>query len=127
MFDKVLSTPLQNMQKIIPHLVDLYSLISSLAILLLGLLLFPLIHMLTNSKKYVVVIARCPVQYGKYFPVSHILQLMIEIIEKYEKRGRYLPILHEATCDNYFIVKCLFKSNESTVILLTYQLPIIWL
>ena len=38
---------------------------------------------------------------------SHILQL--EIIAKYEKRGKYLPILHEATCDNYFIVKCLFK------------------
>ena len=28
---------------------------------------------------------------------------------KSEKRGKYLPILHEATCDNYFIVKCLSK------------------
>ena len=31
------------------------------------------------------------------------------ITAKYEKRGKYLPILEEATCDNYFIVKCLFK------------------
>ena len=53
---------------------------------------------------------------GNIFRVSHILQL---IEKKYEKRGKYLPILHEATCDNYFIVKCLFKSNESRVILLT--------
>ena len=30
---------------------------------------------------------------------------------KYEKRGKYLPILHAATCDNYIIVKCLLKSN----------------
>ena len=28
-----------------------------------------------------------------------------KIIAKYEKRGKYLPILHEATCDNYFSVK----------------------
>ena len=28
-------------------------------------------------------------------------------------------VLQDATCDNYFIVKCLFKSNELTVILLT--------
>ena len=33
-----------------------------------------------------------------------------EIIAKYEKQGKYLPILHGATCDNYFIVKCLLKS-----------------
>ena len=39
--------------------------------------------------------------------VSHILQ----IIAKYEKRGKYLPILHEATWDNHFILKCLLKSN----------------
>ena len=24
---------------------------------------------------------------------------------KYDKRGKYFPILHEATCDNYFIFK----------------------
>ena len=40
--------------------------------------------------------------------LSHILQL---ITAEYEKRGIYLPILHEAMCDNYFIVKCLFKEN----------------
>ena len=39
---------------------------------------------------------------------------------KYEKRGKYLPTLHEATCDNYFIVKCLLKSNVARVILLAY-------
>ena len=43
---------------------------------------------------------------GNIFRVSHILQL---IKAKYEKRGKYLPILHEAACDNYFIVKCLSK------------------
>ena len=47
---------------------------------------------------------------GNIFWVSHILQLIWnEITGKYEKQGKYLPILHEATCDNYFIVKCLFK------------------
>ena len=38
------------------------------------------------------------------------------LIAKYEKEGKYLPILHEATCNNYFIVKCLFNLNESRVI-----------
>ena len=33
------------------------------------------------------------------------------IYEKYEKPGKYLPILHEATCTNYFIVKSLLKPN----------------
>ena len=53
---------------------------------------------------------------GNIFRVSHILQftskIIIKIIAKYEKRGKYLPILHEVTCYNYFIVKCLLKSNE---------------
>ena len=35
-----------------------------------------------------------------------------EIAAKYEKREKYLPILHESTCDNYFIVKCLFKYQK---------------
>ena len=57
--------------------------------------------------KYVVVIVRCRVQYGKYFTsfsyfatyfASHSAS---EITAKYEKRGKYFPILHEATCDNY--------------------------
>ena len=40
------------------------------------------------------------------FRVSHILQLICNlIIARYEKLGKYLPTLHEATCDNYFIVK----------------------
>ena len=47
---------------------------------------------------------------GNFFRVSYILQLISrafrsKIIEKYEKPGKYLPILHEATCDNYFIVQ----------------------
>ena len=36
---------------------------------------------------------------------------MNEIIPKYEKIGKYLPILHEENCDDYFVVKCLLKSN----------------
>ena len=43
-------------------------------------------------------------------------------ISRYEKRGKYLPRLHEATRDNYFIVKYLLKSNVARVIVLTYQL-----
>ena len=42
-----------------------------------------------------------------------------EIIAKYEKRGKYLPIFHEATCENYFIVKCLLKLNTARAVLLT--------
>ena len=44
----------------------------------------------------------------------------MQIIAKHEKRGKYLPILHEATCDNYFIVKWLLKSNVARAILPTY-------
>ena len=32
-----------------------------------------------------------------------------EITAKYEKREKYLPVMHEAMCDNNFIVKCMFK------------------
>ena len=38
---------------------------------------------------------------GNIFPISYIWQ----ITAKYEKRGKYLPILHEETCNNHFIVK----------------------
>ena len=41
-----------------------------------------------------------------------------EIIVKYEKWVKYL-MLHKTTYNNYFIVKCLLKSNVSRVILLT--------
>ena len=53
--------------------------------------------------------------YGKYFPsfsyfATYFTSLQAsEITAKYEKQGKYLPILHEATCDNYSIVKYLFK------------------
>ena len=59
--------------------------------------------------------ARCRVQNGKYFPSFSYFATYFtspqasEITAKYEKRGKYWPILHEATCDNYFIVKCLFE------------------
>ena len=61
---------------------------------------------------YVVVIAQCQVQ---------ILQLIsgaFEIIAKYEKQGKYLALMHRVTCDNYFIVKCLLKSNVASIFLL---------
>ena len=40
-------------------------------------------------------------------------------IIKYEKRGKCSPIMPEAKYDNYFIVKCLLKSNVARVISLT--------
>ena len=43
--------------------------------------------------------------------------IFCNLIAKYEKEGKCLPILHEGTCDNYFIVKYLLKSNVSRVIL----------
>ena len=57
--------------------------------------------------------ALCRVQYGKYFPSCSYFATYLCIIAEYEKQGKYLPILHEKICDNYFIVKCLLKSNES--------------
>ena len=63
---------------------------------------------------YAVVTARCRVQYGKYSPsFSQFLKFLqwTEVITKYKKRGKYLPILHETTCDNYFVVKYLLKLN----------------
>ena len=52
-----------------------------------------------------------------------------KIIGKYEKSRKYLTILHETARDNCFIVKSLVKSNESRVILFTYELDrpcLIW-
>ena len=37
--------------------------------------------------------------------------IFCNVLAKYEKRGKYLPMLHEATRDNNFIVQCLLKSN----------------
>ena len=48
----------------------------------------------------VVVIAKWPVKYGKYFPSFSYFVTYFEIIAKYDKRGKYLLILREATCDN---------------------------
>ena len=78
---------------------------------------------------YVVGITRCQVQYGKYFPSFSYFVSYTRNEENMMKRGKslpnrkrrkYLPILHEATCENYFIVKCLLKSNVARVNLLTY-------
>ena len=72
--------------------------------------------------RYVVVIARCRVQYGKYFPSFSYFATYLTA--KYEIREKYLPILHEATCDNYFIVKCLFYLNKMYQEL--YNLMLYW-
>ena len=53
------------------------------------------LQILKNIKKYLVVIARCRVQYGKYFPsllyfATYFTSLYAsEITTKYEKRGKY--------------------------------------
>ena len=55
------------------------------------------LQILKIIKKYVVVIARCRVQYGKYFPhfsyfATYFTSLYVsEITAKYEKRGKYSP------------------------------------
>ena len=36
------------------------------------------------------------------------------------KREKYFRILREATCDNYFIIKCLFKSNMARLFFNTF-------
>ena len=41
-----------------------------------------------------------------------------EIKGKYEKQGKYLSILHKATCNSYFMVKYLLKSNWARVCLI---------
>ena len=78
-----------------------------------------------------VVIVRCRVQYGRYFRSFSYFETYL--IAKSEKRGKYLPILHKAMCDNYFIVKCLSKSNVSRATLHTncieitkYNLMLTW-
>ena len=38
-----------------------------------------------------------------------------EIIAKYMKQGKYLPILHAAMRDNYFIAICFLKPNMTRV------------
>ena len=73
----------------------------------------PLIHMQLLSDG-----TEC---YETYFPsfsnfVSYFTSVQVsEIVATYEKRGNYLPILYEAKCDNYFTIKCLFKSSVAKV------------
>ena len=80
------------------------------------------LNFLSEKWLHVVAIPRCRVQCGKYFSSSSYFTSLqtSEIIAKYEKRGKYLPILHEGTCNKYFIVKCLLNSNAERVIFLTY-------
>ena len=58
-------------------------------------------------------------QHGKYFHeifiFCNLLIVNLSIIAKYEKRGKYLPILHYPKCDKHFIVKYLLKSNAARV------------
>ena len=49
---------------------------------------------------------------------SAILEIFLDFF-RYSNLYKYLTILHKESCNNYFIVKCLFKSNIATVILLT--------
>ena len=86
---------------------------------------------LWNKKNYLLfgnqkVIRSCyrtvPSAISEIFSEFLIFCNLSEIIVKYEKRGKYLPILHEATCGNYFIVKCLLKSNVAWVILIASSL-----
>ena len=71
------------------------------------------INQLFSAIKLLSLGAECNMEY--IFRMSYILQLisleMSEIIAKYEKQGKYLPILHKTKCDNYFIAKCFLKSN----------------
>ena len=56
-------------------------------------------------------------QQEKYFPsISHFVYFL-KTTAKYKKGVKYVPILHEATYDNYFTFKCLLKSNIARVIL----------
>ena len=49
---------------------------------------------------------------------------MSEIKAKYEEREKYLLILHEAKCHNYFIVKCSLVTN--CIELALYSLMVNW-
>ena len=79
---------------------------------------------LTNQN-ILIVITRCRVLYEKYFPsfsyfATYFTSLLAhEIIVKYEKRRKQLPILHKATCNNYCIVKCFLKRSIAKVFLFT--------
>ena len=58
-------------------------------------------------------------KYGFWWRDWSAYSYFASFLAKYEIRGKYLPILHKATCDKFFIVKYLLESNVSTVILLT--------
>ena len=72
-------------------------------------------NFLRSASVFAVVVARCRMQYGRYFPSFSHFATYQKNNRKDEKQGKYLPILHEATCDNNFIVKCLLKSNVARI------------
>ena len=47
-----------------------------------------------------------------------------EIIAKYEKLGKYMPLLHEVTCNKYCLIKRWLNSNVATVILLSNDIEL---
>ena len=73
------------------------------------------------STMLLAVIAQCQVQHGKiipsffYFATYSTTLWANEMIAKYEKRGKYMSILHETTYDKYFMVNCLLKLNMARV------------
>ena len=77
-----------------------------------------------NTFHTVVVIARCWVQCEKYFPsflyfaISFKSLKAIESIAECEKWGKYSPLMHETTCGNYSIVKCLLAYKKFLTCLL---------
>ena len=62
-------------------------------------------HYTANQKMIRSCYRTVPSAIWEIFSKFLILRNLFEITAKYEKRLKYLPILHEATCDNYFIVK----------------------
>ena len=66
-------------------------------------------HVVANQKMIRSCYHMVPSAIWEIFSEFLIFCSLFKIIAKYEKLGKYLPILNEETCENYFIVKCLFK------------------
>ena len=56
---------------------------------------------------------KCWVEYGKDFPSLPVSPASRRV--KYEKLGKYLSMLQDATCDTCFIIKWLLKLNMARV------------
>ena len=66
-------------------------------------------HIVANQKMIRSCYRTLPSVIWEIFSEFLIFCNLFKITAKYEKLGKYLPILNEETCENYFIVKCLFK------------------